>query len=102
MYPVEVVFLLLKYLITSKIVSGMCVQLDLFSGVSLQEPIEALTESEYQEMVKRADIADAVVNHDPCSKCRYYGLCDSDECVMKGFSLDSKVAPKSYSYKYGF
>lgn len=102
MYPVEVVFRLLKYLITSKIVSGMCVQLDLFSGVSLQEPFEALTESKFQEMVKRADIADAVVNHDPCSKCRYYGLCDSDECAMKGFSLDSKVALKGYSYKYGF
>lgn len=102
MYPVEVVFRLLKYLISSKIVSGMCVQLDMFTGVSLQEPIEALTESEYLEMVKRADIADVVVNHDPCSKCRYYGLCDSDECAMKGFSLDSKVAPKGYSYKYGF
>lgn len=80
----------------------MCVQLNLFNGVSLQEPIEVLTESKFQEMVKRADIADVVVNLDPCSKCRYYGLCDSDECAMKGFRLDSKVRPKGYSYKYGF
>lgn len=80
----------------------MCVQLDLFSGVSLQEPIEALSESEFNEMAKRADIADAVVNRDPCRKCRYYGLCDSDECVMKGFSLDSKKSPKGFSYVYGF
>lgn len=80
----------------------MCVQLDLFSGVSLQEPIEALSESEFQEMAKRADIADVVVNHDPCCKCRYSGLCDSDNCAMKGFSLDSKKAPKGYSYVYGF
>lgn len=80
----------------------MCVQLDLFSGVSLQEPFEALSESEFQEMAKRADIADVVVNHDPCCRCRYYGLCDSDECAMKGFSLDSKKSPKGYSYVYGF
>lgn len=80
----------------------MSVQLDLFSGVSLQEPIEALSESEFQEMAKRADIADVVVNHDPCCKCRYSGLCDSNECAMKGFSLDSKKAPKGYSYVYGF
>lgn len=80
----------------------MCVQFDLFSSNSLQEPIEALSESEFQEMVQRADIADAVVNYDPCRKCRYYGLCDSDECAMKGFRLDSKVAQRGYSYKYGF
>ena len=80
----------------------MCVQLDLFSGVSLSEPIEALSESEYLEMVKRADIADAVTNYNPCRKCRYSGLCDSDDCAMHSFSLDSKVAPKHYSYKYGF
>ena len=83
-------------------VDSMCVQLDLFSGISLQEPIEVLAESEYQEMVHRADIADVVVNHDPCYRCRYYGLCDSDECAMKGFRLDSKVPAKGYSYKYGF
>lgn len=80
----------------------MSVQLDLFSGVSLQEPIEALSESEFNEMVKRADIAEAVYGHNPCSKCRYAGLCDSDNCAMHGFSLDSKVALKGYSYKYGF
>lgn len=80
----------------------MCVQLDLFSGVSLQEPFQALSESEFNEMVKRADIADAVYGHNPCSKCRYAGLCDSDNCAMHGFSLDSKKAPIGYSYKYGF
>lgn len=80
----------------------MCVQLDLFSNVSLQEPIEALSENEFQEMVKRADIADAVYNRNPCSKCRYAGLCDSDDCAMHGFSLDSRKAPKGYSYKFGF
>lgn len=80
----------------------MSVQLDLFSGVSLQEPIEALSENEYMEMVKRADIEEAVVDYNPCRKCRYAGLCDSDDCAIHGFSLDSKVAPKGYSYKYGF
>lgn len=80
----------------------MGVQLDLFSGHSLQEPIEVLSENEFQEMVQRADIADAVVNYDPCRKCRYYGLCDSDECAMKGFRLDRKEVTRGYSYKYGF
>jgi len=80
----------------------MCVQLDMFSGVSLQEPFEALSESEYLEMVKRADIADAVVNINPCPKCRYFGICDPDDCAMHGFRLDSKKSTKGYSYVYGF
>lgn len=80
----------------------MLVQLDLFSSNSLQEPIGALSEDEFQEMAQRADIVDAVVDYNPCSKCRYNGLCDSDECAMKGFSLDSKVPAKGYSWKYGF
>lgn len=80
----------------------MSVQMNMFSSVSLQEPIEALSESEFNEMVKRADIEDAVVNYNPCRKCRYAGLCDSDDCAMHGFGLDSKKAPKGYSYKYGF
>lgn len=80
----------------------MCVQLDLFSGVSLQEPIEVLSESEFKEMIKRADIADAVIGHNPCCGCRYAGLCDPDDCAMYGFSLDSKKAPKGFSYVYGF
>ena len=93
------ILLLLNILIN---VSLMCVQLDLFSGVSLQEPLEVLAESEFQEMAQRAGIEDEVVNYDPCRKCRYNGLCDSDECAMKGFRLDSKVAPKGFSYRYGF
>lgn len=80
----------------------MCVQLSLFDGVSLQEPIEVLSESEFQEMAQRADITEAVVSYDPCSKCRYFGLCDSDECAMKCFSLDSKRDTKKYSYVYDF
>ena len=77
----------------------MCVQLNLFNDVSLQEPIEALSESEFQEMVKRADIADAVYNRNPCSKCRYAGLCDSDDCAMHGFNLDSKVPLNRQRYE---
>lgn len=80
----------------------MCVQVDLFSGAPMVEPFEALSESEFQEMAQRADIVDVVACCDPCIKCRYNGLCDSDECAMKGFRLDSKKAPKGYSYVYGF
>lgn len=80
----------------------MCVQLDLFSNVSQSEPLKVLTEGEFVEMVRRADIESEVSNIDPCRKCRYNGMCDSDDCAMKGFSLDSKIRPKGYSYKYGF
>lgn len=71
----------------------MCVQLDMFSGTSLQEPLEALSESEFQEMAHRADITDEVVSYDPCPHCKYYGLCDSDDCAMLGFRIDSRKAP---------
>ena len=80
----------------------MCVQVDLFSNSSLQEPIGALSESEFREMAERQGITDAVIDYNPCSKCRYNGLCDADECAMKGYKLDSKVPAKGYSYKYGF
>lgn len=80
----------------------MCVQLNLFNSVSLQEPIEALSEIEFMEMAKRADIADAVANFDPCCKCRYIGMCDSDDCAMHGFKLDSNKSTRNYSWKYGF
>lgn len=80
----------------------MCVQLDLFSGVSLQEPFEVLTESEYQEMVQRADIADAVVSFDPCPNCRYRDMCDPDGCGMHSFSYYSKNPLKGRSWKYGY
>ena len=70
----------------------MCVQLDLFSNVSQSEPIEVLAESEFREMAQRADILDAVVSFDPCPNCRYYGLCDSDDCAMLGFRIDSRKA----------
>ena len=77
----------------------MCVQLDLFSGVSLQEPLEVLTEDTFIEMAKRADIADAVVSYDPCPHCKYFGMCDSDECAMLGFRIDSKVPLNRQRYE---
>ena len=80
----------------------MSVQLDLFSGNSLQEPIRALSENEFREMAQRQGIDEEVFDYNPCSKCKYNGLCDSDECAMKGFKLDSKVPAKGYSWKYGF
>ncbi len=78
----------------------MAVQLDLFNGVSLQEPFEVLTESEYQEMVQRADIADAVVSLDPCPNCRYRDMCDPDGCGMHGFRLDSRKPLKGTYYDW--
>lgn len=76
----------------------MCVQLDLFSGASLKEPLEVLSESEFQEMVQRADISKVVVGFDPCPKCPYFGLCDKDDCAMHGFRLDSRNPLKGTYY----
>lgn len=30
---------------------------------------------------------------DPCIKCRYRGMCDSDDCAMHNFKLDVNVSP---------
>lgn len=29
----------------------------------------------------------------PCVKCRYRGMCDSDDCAMHNFDLDVNVSP---------
>lgn len=34
----------------------------------------------------------------PCTQCRYRGLCDSDECAMKCFSLDMNQAPSDWGW----
>ncbi|MBR0341914.1 MAG: hypothetical protein IJH64_06665 [Oscillospiraceae bacterium] len=80
----------------------MCIQLDLFSDVSLQEPIEVLAEDAFSEMAKRQDIGEEVFGKDPCKGCRYQGLCDSDECALKLYRLDSKNSTEYKSWKYGF
>lgn len=36
---------------------------------------------------------------DPCVKCRYRGLCDSEECAMKCYPLDMNHAPKDRGWK---
>lgn len=62
------------------IMVSMCVQLDLFSGHSLQEPIEVLSESEFTEMAERQGIAEEVVYSGPCRECPQNYLCDGDIC----------------------
>lgn len=66
----------------------MCVQLDLFTGVSLQEPIEALTESEFQEMAQRQGIAEEVIYSGPCRKCPQNYLCDGDICSYQALEFE--------------
>lgn len=39
----------------------------------------------------------------PCVKCRYRGLCDDDDCAMKGFRLDMPHAPTTRGWRrFGF
>ena len=68
-------------------VGSMCVQLDLFSGNSLQEPIEALSESEFREMAQRQGIAEEVVYSGPCRKCPQNYLCDGDICSYQAIGF---------------
>lgn len=77
------VFQLLRLQIITLMKSNMCVQLDLFSGLSLQEPIEALSESEFREMAQRQGIAEEVVYSGPCRKCPQNYLCDGDICTYQ-------------------
>lgn len=35
----------------------------------------------------------------PCTQCRYRGLCDDDECAMKCFSLDMNHAPTARGWR---
>lgn len=58
----------------------MCVQLDLFSGASLKEPLEVLSENEFQEMAQRQGITEEVIYSGPCRLCPQNYLCDGDIC----------------------
>lgn len=72
---------------------SMCVQLDLFSGVSQVEPFEALSEGEFQEMAQRAYIVEEVVYSGPCRLCPQNYLCDGDIC-----SYESVGFHQTYPY----
>ena len=80
----------------------MAVQLDLFTDVSLRVPFEVLDEESFVEMAKRQGFVEEVVIIDPCKGCRYQGLCDSDECALKLYRLDSKESTDYKSWDYGF
>lgn len=53
------------------------------------------------ESVPCADAVDCLGSSmlNPCSQCRYRGLCDSDECAMKCFSLDMNEAPSWWGWE---
>ena len=36
---------------------------------------------------------------DPCVFCQYQGICDTDECAMKSFSLDMNEAPNWWGWE---
>jgi len=66
----------------------MCVQLDLFSGCPMQEPFEALSEGEFQEMAQRQGIAEEVIYSGPCRKCPQNYLCDGDICSYQALEFE--------------
>lgn len=53
------------------------------------------------ESVPCADAVDCLGSSmlNPCSQCRFRGLCDSDECAMKCFSLDMNEAPNWWGWE---
>lgn len=53
------------------------------------------------EVVARLGASRAQI-FDPCVQCRYCGLCDGDDCAMKGFRLDMDHAPSARGWRrYG-
>ena len=72
----------------------MVVQLDLFSGVDLNTPIEVMSHKEYSEMIVRNDLYGVVSANRFCGGCPYSGLCDVDDCAWHTFKLDSKAEPR--------
>lgn len=44
-------------------------------------------------------VSDIGLNLNPCSQCPYQGMCDSDECAMKCFSLDMNHAPTARGWR---
>lgn len=80
----------------------MAIQLDLFEGVCTYYPQGMVGARDYDEMAERQGILSEIVNFNPCSKCRYNGICDEDECAMKEYKLDSKKSTINKSWKYGF
>lgn len=65
----------------------MCKQLDLFGNISLQEPVGALSESEFREMAQRQGIAEEVIYSGPCRKCPQNYLCDGDICSYQAIGF---------------
>lgn len=53
------------------------------------------------ESAPRADAVDCLGSSvlNPCTQCRYRGLCDSDECAMKCFPLDMNHAPTVWGWE---
>lgn len=72
----------------------MVIQLDLFNSQPLAEPVGALSQEEFDDMVARQDLADVVYSKGYCDKCYLREFCDNDDCGRHGFSLYSKCRPK--------
>lgn len=72
----------------------MVIQLDFFNSQPLAEPVGALSQVEFDEMVARQDLADVVYSKGYCDKCYLREVCDSDDCGRHGFRLYSKCEPK--------
>lgn len=53
--------------------------------------LEVMTHNEFVAALHRQDLDGLML--DPCKRCRYRGICDSDECAMHGYELDSNNPP---------
>lgn len=72
----------------------MVIQLDLFNSQPLAEPLGALSQSEFNEMVARQDLAEVIYSKGYCDKCYLHDFCDNDDCGRHGFSLYSNRKPR--------
>lgn len=75
--------------------------MSLFSDAEMMGAASGAAGSSASESAPCADAVDCLGSSrlNPCTQCRYRGLCDSDECAMKCFSLDMNHAPNKWGWE---
>lgn len=63
----------------------------------IDEWVNAFQTNIIEERERLGSMNSSVV--DPCVFCQYQGICDTDECAMKCFSLDMNEAPNWWGWE---
>lgn len=63
----------------------------------IDECINGFQTNIIEDRERLGSVNSSVVN--PCVFCQYQGICDTDECAMKCFSLDMNHAPSKWGWE---